>query len=141
MDKTWAVSGALGAGLFAGSVLLLLPPTHTKTSWTSASYSHPVRIYARPDAEESAPAAQPVAYVAPPAHEAAEQPDDGETPQEIGIADADRAYSDGYAWAADRDAQSSRECRRLTGPGEAGCRDYVASLDPETAEPEQPALN
>jgi hypothetical protein len=141
MDKSWALSGAVGAGLFAGSVLLLLPPTHTKSSWTSASYSHPVRVYARPDAEESAPAAQPVAYVSQPPREAAERPGDEATPQDIGIADADQVYSDGYAWAADREVQSSRECRRLTGPGEAGCRDYVASLDPDTAEPDQPALN
>lgn len=135
------MQGAIGAALFAGSVILLLPPTHTKANWTSAAYTPPAGVRDRPALEMSA--AAPVAPVrslmdAPPAEPATyARPDrwddavtDEATEREIAIAEADRAYGEGYAWASDRDVEDARECRRLEGPAAGGCRDYVASLTP-----------
>lgn len=150
MDRISAVSGAVGAGLFVGSVLLLLPPTHTKPSWTSASYTPPARVYDPPAAGPVQPVSYAAAYSPTRTIDLTSKPDagaddadedDAATAREIAIADADRAYGDGYAWAADREVQGARECRRLDGPGAEGCRDYVASLGPDLQDSGDHSLN
>ncbi|QJU59008.1 hypothetical protein HL653_15660 [Sphingomonas sp. AP4-R1] len=151
MDRISAVSSAVGAGLFVGSVVLLLPPTHTKASWTSASYTHPARVYDQPAPVPEQPAAYPAVYAPPREIALTSEPDDrsdsgadtsdAATEREIAIANDDRAYGDGYAWAADREVQGMRECRRLDGPGAEGCRDYVASLAPAMQDSVERALN
>ncbi len=148
MERIWAVGGAIGAGLFVGSVMLLLPPTATKASWTSATYSPPARMYDPPAQVRTAPAPYDVAYRATPG---SSRPDDRNgsdeayadeaTVREIVTAEADRAYGDGYAWAAEREVAAPRECRRLDGPRAAGCRDYVASLAPDEREPAEAMAN
>jgi hypothetical protein len=142
MDRTSALGGAVGAALFVGSVILLLPPTHTKNDWTSAVQTPSVHVDT-PRVQPAEPAATPVAYTQPRDSAPAVQPDredevapaDEATAHEISIAEADRAYGDGYAWARQRDVEAPRECRRLAGPGAEGCRDYVASLEPNEPDP------
>lgn len=141
MDRTSALAGAIGVALFAGSVILLLPPTHTKDSWTSAVQTP--SVHDRVPARSVEPAPYPVAYAPPRDPAPAAQLDradevtvsDEATAHEISIAEADRAYGDGYAWAQQREVEAPRECRRLAGPGAEGCRDYVASLDTEEPDP------
>ncbi|MBV9841777.1 MAG: hypothetical protein JOY99_09650 [Sphingomonadaceae bacterium] len=42
----------------------------------------------------------------------------------------EQRYRDGYSWAANRDVQDPRECRRWRGePGEDGCLDYLRDQD------------
>lgn len=136
MDRSFATKGALIAGAFVGSVILLLPPTETKASWTNVRQAPPARVYDPPAPAEPS---WPAAYAPPPPSEsaAARRPDrwdmeltDEATAREVAMAEADRAYGDGYVWASDREVQDARECRRLDGPREDGCRDFVASLGP-----------
>lgn len=148
MDRTWPIWGAVGAASFVGSVILLLPPTQTKASWTSARYEEPARVYDRP---QPAVSITPVAHIRIAPHqdrfESARSDDDeaaipdAGTSQEIAMADQDQAYSDGYAWASQSDVQDKRECRRLSGPGQQGCRDYVASLAEDERASAESALN
>jgi hypothetical protein len=139
MDRSWYVNGGICAVAFTGCMLLLVPSTEIKASWSSIR--HEVTPYVPGPAADTTPDyTYPVAALPPERDQQAwREPaeDDEATRQEIAIAEADRAYGDGYAWAADQEVESSRECRRLRGSREEGCRDYVASLPPEE-DPEEP---
>jgi len=136
MDRSSWVNGGVCAVAFAGALLLFVPSTETKASWSSIH--HEVVPYTRaPAAESAAPDySYPVSYSPQPPQQAWREPieEDEATRHEIAIAEADRAYGDGYAWASEHEAQSPRECRRLGGSREEGCRDYVASLAPDDRE-------
>ena len=139
------MKGAVGAAL-VGAVLIMLPPTQPKSSWTSVQRAAPMRIDAPTPSSRFEPSdysgAEPAVEQGPVIVERAEFPRDGRrvdeaTAREIAIAESDRAYSSGYGWAAENEVEDRRECRRLSGSGAEGCRDYVASLTPEPREPER----
>ena len=139
MDRSWLVNGGICAVAFTGGLLLLVPSTETKASWSSIH--HNVTPYTPAPAIESAATdyTYPVSYTPEPSQQAWREPveEDEATRREIAIAEADRAYGDGYAWAADHEADSPDQCRRLGGPRAEGCRDYVASLAPSEGDMER----
>jgi hypothetical protein len=140
MERTWMMRGAVGAAALVGAVLILLPPTQPKSSWTSVQRAAPMRIDnpAGPNGFEPSgySAVEPVTKQGPAITEPVEprrdvEREDEATAREIAIAESDRAYSSGYGWADENGVEDRRECRRLNGSGAEGCRDYVASLVPE----------
>ncbi|MDO6412784.1 hypothetical protein Q4F19_00160 [Sphingomonas sp. BIUV-7] len=135
----------MAAATFPVAVFFLIPPTETKASWSSIH--HDVTPFsAAPAAETSAPDyAYPVSYGPPASPQFVRSEDrdgaiDEATAHEIAIADEDRAYGDGYAWASEHEVADARECRRLRRARASGCRDYVASLMP-APEPERQATD
>lgn len=137
-------AGALAA--FALGVALILPPTELKSSWTNVHYAVPERVYAASEPAESEPVTFPVsAYPEPEVRQRPSAIERDAAPRESGyaeemrIAEDDRAYGDGYAWASDREVDDPRACRRFRGARGDGCRDYVASLEPGE-EPEEREL-
>ncbi len=134
--------------MFVGGLILVLPPTETKASWKNVAYTSPARVYDPPQPAAEEPSAYPVSYTPQPEPAFQERPDrydrqmaDEQTAREIAIAEQDRAYGDGYAWAADQEVQSPRECRRLDDARREGCRDYVASLDRDQGGSEDLSVN
>jgi len=134
------MKGAAGAAVLVSAVLIMLPPTQPKSSWTRVQPAAPMRIDAPTPPSRFEPSdyasAEPAVEQGPAIVERAEFPRDAQgmdeaTAREIAIAESDRAYSSGYGWAAENEVEDRRECRRLSGSGAEGCRDYVASLVPE----------
>jgi hypothetical protein len=142
MELTWVMKSAIGAVAFGAGVLLLLPPTQPKETWTSVHQSVPARVFVPSPAMEPEQPIYPVSYQ-PAQAEASPytRPDRWDeatrneaTAREIRIAEDDRAYGDGYAWASENEVEDPRECRRLPEGKAGGCRDYVASLQPDRYE-------
>lgn len=131
MQSVW-ISRIAVAAAFPVVVMLLVPSTETKASWSTIHHDVTPYMPASTTAESAPEIVYPATYI--PDTRTARMYDDGPTAEELAVADRDRAYGDGYAWAADRGVQSARECHRLDEGRAAGCRDFIASLPDENAE-------